>query len=264
MSQVQPASTILYDVTDAVATITLNRPAVLNAINSQCLEDCLAALAAAVTDATVRVVVIQGGGPRAFTAGADIREIAGYGPAQMAVYNRRWLDWFDAIERAPKPVIASVHGWATGGGTEMTLACDFVLCSDSARFGLAEINIGVIPGAGAAVRLTRWVGRLRAKELLMLGNTLSGPEAVAWQLANRCVADADLKAATQELARTLAAKPPLALAAAKACVNVGAEAAMPAALEFELEQFLRLFDSADQKEGMAAFLEKRPARFSGR
>jgi enoyl-CoA hydratase/carnithine racemase len=257
-------ATILYAVERAVATLTLNRPRVHNAIDSACLAELIAALRTAESDPAVRVVVIAGAGDKAFTSGADIREIAGYGPAEMAVYNRRWLDWFDAIEACPKPVIASVKGWATGGGTEMSLACDFVVAAESARFGLAEINIGVIPGAGAAVRLTRWLGRLRAKEILMLGELIDGAKAVEWHLANVCVPDDRLGEETAALAAKLASKAPLALAAAKRSVNVGSEAAMPVALEFELNEFLLLFASEDQKEGMAAFLEKRPPSYKGK
>jgi enoyl-CoA hydratase/carnithine racemase len=258
------SQTICFDIADRVATITLDRPQVLNAMNSACLIECSDALATAQANDSVRAIVICGSGGRAFTAGADIGEIANFGPSDMERYNRRWLDWFAAIEGCPKPVIASVEGWATGGGTEMTLACDFVLCTDTARFGLSEINIGVIPGAGAAVRLTRWVGRLRAKELLFLGRQLTGEEAVAWQLANRCVPAGQLREATVAFAAELAAKAPLALAAAKRSVNVAAESALPIAMEHELREFLILFASEDQKEGMAAFLEKRPAAFKGR
>lgn len=147
----------------------------------------------------------------------------------------------------------------------MSLACDFVLCSEEARFGLAEINIGVIPGAGAAVRLTRWVGRLKAKEILMLGKTMSGPEAVAAGLANRCVPTRDaLLADVRTLADDLASRAPLALAAAKASVNIAAEADQRTGIEHELNEFLRLFATDDQKEGMKAFLEKRPPVYTGK
>jgi enoyl-CoA hydratase/carnithine racemase len=256
--------TILQEVSGAVSYITLNRPQKLNAMNALCIREMRAALGEARGDDSLRVVVLRGAGERAFTAGADIGELADKTPADMAAYNRQWLGLFDDIESLPKPVIASVHGYATGGGTEMSLACDFVLCAENSRFGLAEINIGVIPGAGAAVRLTRWMGRLKAKEILMLGEFVSGPEAVACGLANRSVPGSELAQVTAEWAGKLADKAPLALAAAKACVNVGAEAPMPEALEFELRQFLALFDSEDQKEGMAAFLEKRQAKFTGR
>ena len=249
---------------DAAAHITLNRPKKLNAMNALRIGEMRHALAAARRDDSVRVVILSGAGERAFTAGADISELADKTPFEMEEYNRHWLGLFADIESLPKPVIASVHGYATGGGTEMSLTCDFVLCAEDSRFGLSEINIGVIPGAGAAVRLTRWMGRLKAKEILMLGEFVSGPEAVRCGLANRCVANGELKQVTAEWAAKLAKKAPLALAAAKACVNVGAEAALPTALEYELREFLLLFGSEDQKEGMAAFLEKREAKFTGR
>ncbi|MCC7347068.1 MAG: enoyl-CoA hydratase/isomerase family protein [Variibacter sp.] len=258
------AETVLTKTTGSTCWIVLNRPRVHNAMNSLCVRECREAIAAASADAAVRAIVIIGAGKRAFTAGADITEIANYGPQEMAAYNRGWLDLFRAIEMSPKPVIAAVHGWATGGGTELSLACDFVICSEEARFGLGEINIGVIPGAGAAVRLTRWVGRLKAKEILMLGRHIEGREAVALQLANRCVPHADLAAAAEELAGELAEKAPLALAAAKASVNLGSEAAFDIALEYELKEFLLLFASEDQKEGMRAFLEKRKPAYRGR
>jgi enoyl-CoA hydratase/carnithine racemase len=256
--------TIGYADEGAVAWITLDRPQVHNAMNRRCVQEVQQALHTAAGSNTVRVVVIQGRGGRAFTSGADITEIAGYGPKEMEEYNREWLKLFEAIEALPLPVVASIEGWATGGGTEMSLACDFVICAETARFGLAEINIGVIPGAGAAVRLTRWLGRLRAKELLMLGEVIDGRRAVEWHLANDCVPAPELPAATRRLAEKLASKPPLALAAAKRCVNIGAEAALSEGLEYELREFLRLFDTADQKEGMQAFLAKRRPAFVGR
>lgn len=255
---------ILYTVEGAAAYLTLNRPKKLNAINTACLGEMRQALERARGDDAVRVVVIRGAGERAFSAGADISELADKTPFEMMDYNRQWLALFDDIEACPKPVIASVHGYATGGGTELSLACDFVLCADDARFGLAEINIGVIPGAGAAVRLTRWMGRAKAKEILMLGEFLSGKEAVECGLANRSVSPDALAELTETWVGKLAGKPPLALAAAKSSVNVGAEAALSTALQYELREFLLLFGSDDQKEGMKAFLEKRDAVFAGR
>ena len=255
--------TILVERQGPATVITFNRPRVHNAMNSQCLAECTAAVAAVEADAATRVLVLRGG-PKAFTAGADISEIQGKGPFEMLGYNRLWLRFFESLERLPKPVLASVHGHAMGGGTELSLACDLVLCSESARFGLAEINIGVIPGAGAAVRLTRWLGRAKAKEILMLGQLIPGREAAAMGLANRCVADEELWPETLRWVEALASKGPLALAAAKASVNVGAEASLPVAMEYELKEFLLLFGTQDQKEGMQAFLEKRKPRFEGR
>jgi enoyl-CoA hydratase/carnithine racemase len=254
---------ILCATKGAARWITLNRPHVLNAMNSEMIAALRSALSEAVASPEIRVVVFNGAGDRAFSAGADINELAPFGPAEAAAYNRNWLNFFREIELAPKPVIASVHGWATGGGTEMSLACDFVVCAEDARFGLSEINIGVIPGAGAAVRLTRWLGRLKSKEILMLGRPIDGRAAVDLELANMCVPRGELLDRTQALADELASKAPLALAAAKASVNVGAEASFDVALEYELREFLGLFHTRDQKEGMQAFLEKRPPRFQG-
>ena len=255
---------ILSERKGGIVRLTINRPRVHNAMNRDVVRGLKSAIEECGTDPEVRVVVLLGAGDKAFTAGADITEIAGFGPREMKAYNRDWLDLFRAIELCSKPVVAAVKGWATGGGTEMSLACDFVVCADTARFGLAEINIGVIPGAGAAVRLTRWVGRLRAKEILMLGRFLSGEEAVALHLANRCVPEAELDEAVSELVEELTAKAPLALAAAKSCVNTGSDPCFEAGLEYELREFLMLFTTQDQKEGMRAFLEKRAPTYAGK
>ncbi|MCY4288943.1 MAG: enoyl-CoA hydratase/isomerase family protein [Aestuariivita sp.] len=248
----------------ATRNIILNRPQVLNAMNWKCVLDVTQAIREAEDDQEIRTIVLSGSGDRAFTAGADIAELDDMGSAAALRYNRDWLDMFRRIEQCRKPVIAAVDGWATGGGTELSLACDFVIAAESARFGLSEINIGVIPGAGAGVRLTRWVGRLRAKELLMLGRILTGREAVEWQLANQCVPTDKLQIAVQELTDNLNSRAPLALGAAKATVNVGSEASQELAMEYELQEFVQLFGTDDQREGMSAFLEKRSPKFKGR
>jgi enoyl-CoA hydratase/carnithine racemase len=177
---------------------------------------------------------------------------------------RRWIRMFELVESIPQPVVASVHGHAIAGGTELTLACDFVVAGESARFGLTESRVGVVPGAGACVRLTRWVGRAAAKEILMLGDPLSAAEAHRVGLVTRLVPDEQLLAETASLAGTLAARSPLALAAAKRAVNFASELELRAGIEQVLADFTALFDADDQKEGMAAFLEKRPPRFTGR
>jgi len=257
-------TTISVETVRSSRWIVLNRPRVHNAMNSACIGECRAALADASHDPSIRTIVFAGAGERAFTAGADISELQDMTPERVLSYNRQWLDLFRDIELCRKPVIAAVKGWATGGGTELSLACDFVVCADGARFGLSEINIGVIPGAGAAVRLTRWLGRLKAKEILMLGRHIPGVEAAALHLANQCVAAAELIPTVQALADELATKAPLALAAAKASVNVGSDPGFDAGLEYELQEFVRLFYTQDQKEGMQAFLEKRSAIYQGK
>jgi enoyl-CoA hydratase/carnithine racemase len=256
--------TILLETRGPAAWITFNRPRVHNAMNITLIREAREAIRWASEQQGVRCLVFAGAGDRAFTAGADINELRDMTQEGVLAYNRNWLDLFRDVERCRKPVIAAVHGWATGGGTELSLACDFVICTENARFGLTEINIGVIPGAGAVVRLTRWVGRLKAKEIVMLGRHIEGGEAVALQLANRCVADSGLHAEVDALVEQLAQKPPLGLAAAKASINIGADVAFDAGLEYELQEFVRLFGTEDQREGMAAFFEKRPASFQGR
>ena len=244
--------------------IVFNRPRVLNAMNRLLIGEVRQAIAWAAEQLDVHCLVFAGAGDRAFTAGADISELRNMTGAQVLTYNRAWLDLFRDIERCRKPVIAAVHGWATGGGTELSLACDFVLCTANARFGLSEINIGVIPGAGAVVRLTRWIGRMKAKEIVMLGRHIEGAEAAALQLVNQCVPNDQLNEHVESLVNELAAKPPLALAAAKASINIGADVGFDAGLEYELQEYVRLFGSEDQREGMSAFFEKRAARFVGR
>lgn len=255
---------ILLEKRDRAAYLTFNRPKVHNALNTSALHECIDALAHIRQDDEVRVLVIRGAGDKAFMSGADISEIAVYGPAEMETYNRLWLEFFEAIERLPKPVIAAVKGWAPGGGTELALACDFVLCAEDTQFSLAEVNLGVMPGAGAVVRLTRWVGRLTAKEILMLGEFIDGPCAVELRLANRCVPRSELCALTEKFVAKLAAKPPLALAAIKSSINFSTDQRQLVAIEEALMTFLTLFESDDQKEGMRAFLEKREAKFEGR
>jgi len=256
--------TILLQHRGEALWIIFNRPRVLNAMSRRLIREARDAIAWASEQADVRCLVFAGAGDRAFTAGADIAELRDMTSTQVLAYNRGWLDLFRDIERCRKPVIAAVHGWATGGGTELSLACDFVVCTANARFGLTEVNIGVIPGAGAVVRLTRWVGRMKAKEIVMLGRHIEGTEAAALQMVNHCVPDGQLDARVGALVEELANKPPLALAAAKASINIGADVGFDAGLEYELQEFVRLFGTEDQQEGMTAFFEKRAARFTGR
>ncbi|MBI5905581.1 MAG: enoyl-CoA hydratase/isomerase family protein [Deltaproteobacteria bacterium] len=257
-------ATLLFEVEGNIAFITFNRPKVLNAFNTAMLRDCIRALEHCRDTEDIRVVVFRGAGEKAFSAGADISEIQGNDPLRQRKYNLLWIEFFRLVETIRKPMIASVHGYAPGGGTELTLCCDIVIASDDARFALAEINIGVIPGAGATIRLPRWVGKAKAMEILMTGDFLDSAEAHRIGLINRVVPRQQLADATLAMARKIAQKSPLALAAAKAAVNVGAEMDRDRGIDYALCEFLLLFASEDQKEGMRAFIEKRVPNFTGR
>jgi enoyl-CoA hydratase/carnithine racemase len=243
-------------------TLTFNRPEMHNSFDRAMVDEIADTVERTGSDTGIRVLVLRGAG-RSFSSGADLNEMLGQDGESVQVVTRRWIRLFDLLETIPQPVIASVHGHAIAGGTELSLACDFVVAGASATFGLTESRVGVIPGAGASVRLPRWVGRAAAKEILMVGDPIPAAEAHRMGLVSRLVPDAEVDAETDRLARTLAARSPLALAAAKRAVNVGADLELHDGIEFALQEFAALFDAADQKEGMAAFLEKRAPRFTG-
>jgi enoyl-CoA hydratase len=257
-------TTLHFEVDENIAWITFNRPKVLNAFNTEMLRDCIRALEYCRESPEVRVVVFRGAGEKAFSAGADISEIQGNDPFRQRDYNDLWIEFFRLIENIRKPMIASVHGYAPGGGTELTLCCDIVIAGDDAKFGLAEIKIGVIPGAGATIRLPRWVGKAKAMEILMTGDFVDAAEAHRIGLINQVVPREELAQATLAMARKIAQRSPLALAAAKAAVNIGAEMDRDRGIDYALCEFLLLFASEDQKEGMKAFIEKRNPIFTGR
>lgn len=255
---------ILFEIIDKVGVVTFNRPKVHNAFNTHLIGELVDCFEKIEVDDEVKVIVLKGAGGKAFSAGADIDEIKDNGPVEQRPYQYLWMKWFRHIETIRKPVIASVEGYAPGGGTEISVCCDMVIASDDAKFGLAEMKIGVMPGAGATVRLTRWVGKGKAMEILMTGDFISGEEAVRIGLANRVVPKDQLWDETMKLAKTIADRPPLALAAAKMAVNVGGEMDIYKGIDFALEEFLLLFASEDQKEGMRAFIEKRKPVWKGR
>lgn len=246
-----------------IRTVSFDRPERRNALDAEMLS----ALTRAVTEAgkrdDLRVVVIRGAGAD-FSAGADLNVYRDYGPLEVRRANlETWMATFDAIEASPVPVVASVRGYAIAGGTELLLACDLVVASATAKLGLVEARVGVIPGAGACIRLPRWVGRAAAKEILMLGEIIDAAEAHRLGLVNRLVPDDELDAATRALAGDLAARSPLALGAVKRAVNVGAELDQRSGTLYALQEFALLFAGRDQEEGMSAFLDKRPPRFTG-
>ena len=247
---------------DGVALITLDRPEVLNALDSEAMRQLVEALEALDADETCRCVVITGAGARAFAAGADIREMAEATPVSLTVANSfaRW----ERIRRVRVPVIAAVRGYALGGGCELAMACDMIVAADDAVFGQPEIRIGVIPGAGGTQRLTRALGKAKAMELILTGGNLSAREAEARGLVTCLVAREETLGAALDLARQVASMPPLAVRAAKEAVNRAFELSLEAGLEFERRNFFLLFASEDQKEGMRAFVEKRAPEWRGR
>jgi enoyl-CoA hydratase len=252
---------ILLAVDGPVATVTLNRPQALNALNAPLLSELVDALAKLDADEAVRCIVLTGN-ERAFAAGADIKEMADVSSVDML--RRNALARYDAVRKITKPIIAAVSGWALGGGCELAMACDMIVASETARFGQPEINIGIMPGAGGTQRLTRALGKARAMELILTGDYLSAQEAHARGLVN-CVAPPELYLEeAQKLARRIAAQPPVAVRLAKDAVLKAQDLSIEEGLDYERRVFYLLFATEDQKEGMAAFVEKRPPQWKGR
>ena len=257
--------TLLLRVEDGVATLTLNRPEALNALTQRMKEELAAALQWLEAEESVRVLLITGAGERAFCAGADIKERAGTDPtpAEFVVRQRATHQLFTRIERFAKPVIAALNGVAYGGGAEIALCADLRIAADTARIGLTEVNLGVIPAGGGTQRLPRLVGAPKAKELIFTGARLTADQALAIGLVNRVVPAAALADAASALAAEIAGKPPLAVRFAKQAIDRGLEADLQTSLDLELFAAAILFDTDDRREGMRAFIEKRPPRFRG-
>lgn len=246
----------------AVAVLTFQRPEKLNALDPAMI-DALDARLEELSDGDVRCAILTGAG-KAFVAGADIAAMASLSPVEAKRFADRGQDVAARLERLPFPVIAAVNGFALGGGCELALACDFIWASDKARFGQPEVNLGVIPGFGGTQRLARRVGIGRARELVFSGAMIGAEPAKAMGLVNEVVPVAELLDRVKEVARTIAAKGPLAVAAAKRVMLRGEGESLGAACELEAQAFAGLFGSEDQREGMKAFLEKRAASFQGR
>lgn len=244
-----------------VALVRLNRPKQLNALNAEVMERLCEALEDLDRDDGVRCMVVTGS-DRAFAAGADIGEMAGASPIDMLRGNR--IGQWDRVRRISKPVIAAVSGWCLGGGNELAMALDLVVAGESAKFGQPEIKIGVIPGAGGTQRLIRAMGKSRAMEMVLTGEPITAREALERGLVARIVPDELVVDDAMSLAAQIAEKSPIALRLAKEAVNAAYEMSLTDALAYERRLFYLLFASDDQKEGMAAFLEKRTPEFNGR
>ena len=253
--------TILVETRDAVTLITLNRPQALNALNTQVLTDLTAAFAAFDADDSQRCAVLTGS-EKAFAAGADIKEMSGQSFADM--YASNFFAGWERVIMTRKPWIAAVNGFALGGGCEVAMMADFIIAGDGAKFGQPEIKLGVTPGMGGSQRLTRAIGKAKAMEMCLTGRMMGAAEAESAGLAARVVPAADLLDEALKTAATIAAMPPLAAIAAKEMINAAFETGLAQGVVFERRLFHGLFGTADQKEGMAAFVEKRPGVWTGK
>jgi enoyl-CoA hydratase len=246
-----------------VALLTVNRPQVLNALDTPTLDELRRAVLELKADSAVRAIVITGAGEKAFVAGADIRELAVQRPAQGKEHAQRGQHVFDLIEHLGKPVIAAINGFALGGGCELAMACTLRLAADTARLGQPEINLGLIPGYAGTQRLPRLVGKGVALELLLTGRQITADEALRIGLVNRVVPAGTLLSDAKALAAELATKAPIATQYVIEAVNRGLEMAFDKAQVHEATLFGLVASTADMREGTAAFLEKRKAVFTG-
>ncbi len=247
-----------------LAVATIDRRQVLNALDRATLDQLRRAMLEVRRDEAVRCVILTGAGEKAFVAGADIQELERLSPNEAEAYALEGQHVFDLIEHLGRPVIAAVNGFALGGGCELAMACTLRVASETARFGQPEVKLGVTPGFAGTQRLPRLVGKGRALDLLLTGRLIDAQEALAIGLVNRVVPAADLMAKARELALTLAALAPAAMKSIVEAVNRGMEMAFPEAAFLEATLFGLCFSTADMREGTRAFLEKRPATFTGK
>ena len=260
-SQEQPYENVLVDRRGRVGVLTLNRPRALNALNAATLHDVVSAAGALDADPGIGAIVLTGS-ERAFAAGADIKEMARRTAPEM--YLADWFAGWDAFTLVRTPVVGAVAGYALGGGCELAMMCDVLIAADTARFGQPEINLGVIPGMGGSQRLARAVGKAKAMDMVLTGRQLDAAEAERAGLVSRVVPAEALLDEALAVAQTVAEKSLPAAMAAKEAVNAAFETTLAQGVLFERRLFHALFATADQKEGMAAFIDKRAPRFEGR
>ena len=257
-------STLLYNVEDGIGVITINRPKALNALNGAVMSDFSDLLPKIAADPAVRVVIITGSGPKSFVAGADITEMQ----KMSAIEGRNWGKLgqavFDQVEKLPQPVIAAVNGFALGGGCELSMACDIRIAAENALFGQPESGLGITPGFGGTQRLARLVGKGIAKELIFTASNIDAQEAYRIGLVNKVVPAAELMAAAQKMAKKIMSKGNTAVQLCKAAINEGLNVDLESGVAYEAEVFGLCFATADQTEGMTAFVEKRKPVFTGK
>ena len=254
---------LIVEIDAEIATVTINRPRAMNALNRETLEDLRQAFIALEQTENLKVIIMTGAGGKAFVAGADIAQMHQMNALEARAFSRLGQQVMTSIEQCSKPVIAAVNGFALGGGCELAMACDIRLASEKAKFGQPEVNLGVIPGFAGAQRLSRLIGKGRAKELLLTGDMIDANEAYRLGLANKVVPVDELMETALKMAKKIATKGPVAIGFTKEAINKGLDMDLDKANAYESELFSLCFASNDQKEGMAAFMGKRPADFQG-
>ncbi len=255
---------LLIQTSNGITTLTINRPQVLNALNSDVVRELECALYELDLDAAVRVIIVTGAGEKAFVAGADIKEMSEISAYEAHDFARRGQRLMLLINKMTTPVIAAVNGYALGGGLELALACDFIYASENAKFGFPEVGLGIIPGFGGTQNLARLIGPNRASELIFTGRIIPAAQAHAWGIVNELCTPEELLSKVASTAREIAGKGALGVTYAKDAITNGLNMTKGDGFRYEASLFGVLFATSDQREGMGAFLEKRTAGFKGK
>lgn len=254
---------LLLAVEKGVALLKVNRPQALNALNQEVLLELISAFQELDKDTNVRVIILSGEG-KAFVAGADIKEMVDMSPQEARIFSETAHKLMELMENLGKPLIAAVNGFALGGGMELAMACDFIFASEDAKFGQPEINLGIIPGFGGTQRLSRLIGKARAKELIFSGQMFSAKDAKEQGIINKVFPSGEVLTEAKKAASNIASKGALSLRLAKEAINTGYDLALASGCHIERDSFALCFSHSDQKEGMGAFLEKRKPAFTSR
>jgi len=254
---------IIFQIEEQIATITFNRPEVLNALNEASLKEFSHAIDKITGDEDVRVLILTGAGDKSFVAGADIKEFLKFNALKAKIFSEMGHGIVNKLQELPIPVIGAVNGFALGGGCEVVIACDFIYASENAMFGLPEINLGIIPGFGGTQRLPRLIGKNRAKEMIFTGKMIPAAEAQAMGLVNKVCAPDQLMTEVLNIAKIMVSKGKVSLRAAKQTINTGMDVDLKTGCRIEIDAFAICLASPDAKEGTLAFLEKRAADFKG-
>ncbi len=254
---------ILVEKEEGIALIKINRPKALNAINREVLNELINVFQELGEDESIKVIILSGEG-KAFVAGADIKEMINMSPTEARKFSETGHNLMGIMEKLGKPIIAAVNGFALGGGMEIAMACDFILASENAKLGQPEINLGVIPGFGGTQRLSRLVGKARAKELIFTGEMISAQEAKELGIVNKVFPSEEFLTEVKKVAAQIASKGALSLSLAKTAIDSGYNVDLASGCRIEQDLFGLCFSHSDQKEGMSAFLEKRKPKFTSK